>query len=494
MLRVEDLEKPFFHRSANIRLIDELARLDDVAIFAGSGVTVDSTTLTWDDMITYLLRQGGKPKEVAERLVRSLGPAQAGSIAVHMYRQRDGIRQWPISVANDLRPVLYSQRGWLGGRISLAIAELWHAMRKSGKNVRILTTNYDVHIEGAIRDVLHAAGERESQATSAVTYLHGRIPENVRVRDFPVISERDYLTRRDQTVSSLDTAFGTNNVLLVGSGLKDPPLLEALLNTQANAEKLGLTRVAILPRSDLGAMGADRDAELVLESVDHRLDHFGVRGVYVDHFSEIAQFLTEVRVAASSAQVGSYVSSGLEHRERLDGWWREWYGRASAPADYVALQSRHHEDLRGAVEDIRARLNSDDEQLKLELWLRWKPTEVPPVLRLWASSYAKFTSWEMAHNARLELDSPYWSVRAFSAGRVYYSPKHHPFLANRWKSFIAIPIWGGPGVDLVVGIAVLASMQPPEVSCLREDLRGTHAESLVVAHSVGALLLDARTP
>jgi hypothetical protein len=357
-----------------------------------------------------------------------------------------------------------------------------------------LTTNYDVHIERAIHHVVQSAGDRDESKRPVVTYLHGRIPENTRVKDFPVISERDYVACRDKTLSALTAAFSKNNVLLVGSGLKDAPLLEALLKTRDDARRLGLTRVAVLPRADLGAIGAGRDTELVLESVDNRLDHFGVRGVYVDHFSEIAQFLMEIRVATGITAVRPYVGSELDHSERLESWWRRWYRTAAAPADYAARQAGHHDALKQAVEDIRARLESDDEQLKLELWIRWKPGESPPALRLWASSYARFTSWEMAHDARLEVDSQYWSVRAFSAGRAYYSPAQHPYLANRWKSFIAIPIWGGEGVDLVVGIAVLASMQPPAVSSLREGLRGTHAESLVVAHAVGASLLDANAP
>lgn len=500
---MEDLDKPFFARSATKRLVDEVGRLDRLCLFIGSGVTVDRTGLTWRDLVTSLLNRAGKSEELAVAVTDSLGPPRAASVAVELFYGKHGKANWQLQLANALRSILYEKRDHLGGLASQAIADLWLDLARKGKPTSILSTNYDQYVEmdisqGArlfsfqLEQDRQAGWEESLQQIQAavgrgelVSYLHGCIPENLEIADYPVVSERDYFERDNVTQETIERHFDGMNVLVIGSGLADAPLMNALLSSRARAKHDGLRRFALVAREHIGATDSTQRSHEIIAAYEQRLVHFGLTGIFVDHYSQIPQFLTEVRVA-SEMPPGEYRTSRQRYGERLNRWWSRWNSQTSGVDKYASLQRDHHITLLECVKDVARDLNASDEKMKIELWLRWNPSNENRTLLLWASSYARFESAEMARTARIIHGSSKTCVRAFCSGKPSYDEASD--MTERWKTFLGVPLLPAQELNLVVGSIVISSMSAPGQSCLSKEKEGYHRDVIERLLDVGLRL------
>ena len=509
----EELGLPFFSRDSTKLFIDQLAHVESLSIFPGAGVTIDKTGLSWGALVAQLL-EPGRDRQNAETLVRALGAQLAGSVAVQKYidahgtaLDERGVPAWRRAIGGDLRGMLYAKGGLIGGRLSEAIGVLWVQLAKKRYPVSLLTTNFEEYIERDIREAItiwsrdlqngtptdkspaELAAEADALADveleSLVLYLHGIVREDGPIQDL-VISERDYFERATAVQQALVPEFGTKNVLIIGSSLTDRPLLNALLESREDAEARGLKRYAVIPRLDLGALDNSPESASIIRGYTTRLRHLGVEGAFVDHYSQVAQLLTEVGVAAT-LPVGSYKSSRKRYGERLRRWWEDWFSAIEAPENFKEIQESHHGELVKCLSDVKRRLGDPNEELRLELWLRWNPTDRGNlVLRLWASSYARFSAWEQTRDEAIASESRFASVNALCEGRVLYEQNRDA--STRWKSFLAFPLEPDRREEIIPGAMVLSSMTGGEDSCLSEERRGRHPSAVQEALKCGAAL------
>ena len=407
--------------------------------------------------------------------------------------------------SNALRSIIYENRDHPGGLATQAIAELWLELsNRFEEPVPILSTNYDQYVELEIREGarlwIEMAEESDAEEPETVarlreaanrgdlfTYLHGCIAENAEITDFPVVSERDYFERSTSTQEAIAAHLEGSSCLIVGSGLTDVPLMNALLSTRRKAREAGHSRYAIVPRIDIGATGASAEAREVISAYSERLTHFDVEGIYVDHFAQIGQFLAEARIASTLSE-GEYAESSKRYGQRLSTWWSRWR-ETNAGSSYLERQRDHHMKLVECVAEISQTLHAKDEHLKLELWLRWDPSLSSRLLRLWASSYALFEDYHMTRTAEIATDSRYACVQAFCEGKPTYDENRQE--GERWKTFLGIPLMPQQESNLVVGTIVLASMTAPAASCLGEGRQGSHHGVIDKAQGVGSLLAAA---
>jgi hypothetical protein len=501
VIDLKELQKPFFARNPTKRFIDELGHLDPLCVFIGSGVTVDRTGLDWNTLFVELLVKLKEKEETARLIVTNLKPRAAGSAIVHRYYNHYGADEWKLRLVNDVRDLLYDIPSWLGGRSPQAMAELWTESFTAGQIVSLVTTNYDTHIEAEIAlaakvwvSQLSESDDPEDIALLAsltahiqapVRHLHGTVHENAE-SELPVISERDYLNASSDVGEALYEEFTTKHVLIVGSGLDDPPLLNALLRTKSGAEMAGLKRYAIVPRSDFGAQSDETTSVTLIRLHEDRLRHLGVEGIHIDHYSQIAQIFDEARVA-STLDKGEYPGSHKRHGERLYRWWQQWH--APIASDHAGVQERHHRRLVEGLAEIRQELEAPDEPLRFELWVRWSPSNDREGrrLRLWASSLANFADSQLTRSVPIAPGSNFACMKAFSEGRVVYDEGIQP--TERWQSFMAAPLKPlQHTVSLVVGSVVISSMRPLPDSCLGKENRRQHRNAIGVARRVGAEL------
>lgn len=494
---LDELYLPFFARPSTKRYIDQLSRFDNLAVFVGAGVSIDRTGLTWSALMAHLLAQKSIPLDAALRLVDALGgPMQAGSLAEQLYCPASIDEECRVEMANVLRSALYKHRDRLGGSISRAIAELWLESENAGRTMAILTTNYDSHLEEDIQVALslweksvrpsdRLAGLRDRiKKESPITYLHGKIPKNERITDLPVISERDYLAKAPEVESALKQEFTHRNTVFLGSSLTDRPLLNALIDSQDSARSNGVRRVALVSRAGLQATKADDESVTTLRHFSTRLDHFGVEAVYFDHYCQVGQFLSEMRIA-STLDPGSYPESEQRYGERLGRWWRAWYEQINTAQKFEQVQTDHHRRLKEKLSELKRDLGAHDEDLKVELWIRWNPTNQNRKFLLWASSYALYEGWKAALQIPIANDSKHACVQAFRSGRIAYGEADE---RKRWRTSIGLPLEPNGEVGLVVGSIVVVSMTRPGDSRLNEEHRRTQVPPLTALLDLGAEL------
>src|SRR4051812_38714422 len=78
---------PFLKRPETQEFIVDIATADPLVIYVGAGVTIDRTGQSWGQLIEGMLdvTADGSDEGLRRRIVSSLGPMQAASIAEQLY-------------------------------------------------------------------------------------------------------------------------------------------------------------------------------------------------------------------------------------------------------------------------------------------------------------------------------------------------------------------------------------------------------------------------
>lgn len=502
-LTPEELTKPFFARDSTKDYIEAVAAAEDLTVYLGAGASVDRTGRTWRQlMVDLLVKSCDLNEESIQAIAKVLDPMSLASIVAEFARESSS---QPETLAGNVRDLLYQQGGDLKGQALVALSDVALELSLRGKAVRLLTTNYDEYLTKDFTSQVefwrtsYEAKRRfeEVQALDGlagsppITYLHGLVPERGEIVEAPVLSELQYKDSLKKTHSALTAALTSQTTVMVGASVTDPPLVRALLNTKGEAATKHRMRFALLPRSDVGAMADDERSLQVLSLWQQRLAHLGVQGIFVDSFSQVGQFLREVHTALAF-NIDDYARSRMTHGARLDRWWSAWSDDLAAAFD--DRQEMAHHMLRGLLVEVCEELEATNERIKIEIWPRWHPGSARQdrALRLWASSYSRFTDYELTRSASLAEpgQSDYVAVRAFKEGRPIHVADTD---ANRWRSYLAAPVYLSEEVNLAVGSIVIASMARPEHSQLAHRKKALHAKALNVAQRRAQTILTPPT-
>jgi hypothetical protein len=463
------LEAPFFDDLHTHATITKIAGQETLVVYAGLGVTVDRTKKNWHGLIDGLLDAPalGLTEAQRKRVFTAAGGSAiaAASITYELFEDALVKPKAMPALQKRMRELLYpttliSETGNLVG----ALGTLMDGWAKAGRTVVLVTPNYeDLLLEllqamtpGPVSVVHVTTGTTEDDAKALLAstgikyvYLHGSVPDNgpfVR----PVLHERDYFETETAVRGFLRTLFANAPTLFVGTSLQDPPLVSALL-AQTPAKQ---PRWALTPLQD---QTWPRDPAERAEQVRYhglRLRHLGVEGIYPDFFSQIAQFVYEVQECHRRGAAYESSSFGSRYGERLCRWWDDWDAKAT-PARQAAA---HRALAKFLDDDLRHVLNAkEDEQLKVEIWLRWEPRSRRE-LGLWASSVGTWRSREIMRFAPLAPDSDNVAVNVFTQGRVI-APRLSK--TGRWLAVGGVPLsyTEKHSAQVPIGAAVIASMQ-----------------------------------
>jgi hypothetical protein len=488
-------DRPYFSQSEVHQIIQRIASQKSVVIYAGAGVSIDRTGVSWRELVNRLLEDHVPDRATRRAIMETYTPLEAASIACQMYSDMHGAA-WMRKVINKLRTLLYSEKTWQRGNLVTTIVELAAVFAERGINVQIVTTNYDSFLEGELQilnlarvgmakpeiffeSVLvhhgkgpHADPESEKlkylRPTEVILHLHGYVPEDNSGEAPVILSEVDTIDSQTLTSAILSDLFQHNAVIMVGASLIDPPLLSALARSIRTADekiRKQRLRVAILPLQGIDfsrvLRGDAQQDKRAIEDYERkakiRMKQFDVTATFPDFYSQVPQLLREVQVCLDQCLTGPpYENSPARYIARLDRWWQGWYEKRVASLS--DCQTADHERLRAELAKIRATLEVEaDEIMKIEVWLRWDPKQARK-LTLWASSTGTWTDFASMRNAEIQADSKYASVRAFCLGRpeIYATEGE----SNRWRTHLCVPvrIHNGAG-DLLVGVISLASMR-----------------------------------
>ncbi|MDX3659409.1 SIR2 family protein [Streptomyces sp. ID05-26A] len=494
--------KRFFDDDGLHDVIDNVAAQRSLVIYAGAGVTIDRTGLSWPALVEKLLGKR-KPLPVADAIMKTNTPLQAASIASQLYADRS--TGWETHLVNEIRALLYEGRDWQQGGLARAVVSLAAELVDHGKTFHLATTNYDEFIQqemellnlgrkdlGASRvdvpvsviETRHANPDfhlPDHTRPGQILHLHGYVPKEGGAQHATVVlSERDYMVAYKRSSAVLEELFEQHSVVILGSSLIDPPLLNALAATMPAPGEDRL-RVAVVPLQGMGFPDvADATIEDVKSSVADRMKSFGVQAVIPDFYYQVAQLVTEVKVRVRRTAATSTTLPSRPYRERLGTWWTFWHG--ARKGDFEARQQTDHDLLSQALGRIRATLGVPrDELMKLEIWVRWDPVKTGR-LRLWASTASLWRNVEMMRSAEIVADSAYESVRAFCAGRPVIFPGDDDARegrSDRWHTYLCVPVrLDEQSGDLPVAVISLASMKVKPKSKINED-NGAHISKVV---------------
>ena len=518
----DSLEDPFFHRRETRDVIYALASTQKLCIYAGAGITINRSGLSWRGMVDAILAPNVPDARLRRVFIDTFGYLQSASTASQLFA--DSVESGLGSdysrdrMVDTLRYQIYSRGGWLDGRLAQSIALLaYSSLGKDPKrSICLATPNYDdyllqildrVRSEEPFNGTLIASkrptilyptsGDPLSAGKESVladwvddvnasiftpgalnlVHLHGRIVANVAagtegvdIGRYPVVSEGDYTSTAPWTEKVLEQLLGHADALLVGTSLTDLPLINALRRTNTGQH----ARYALVCMQGSPQL-KDREYRRLATK---RFDQLGVKPIYHDYYIQSAQFLQEVCTCVLLDEPAEYSrhSAGIRYGSRLTRWWQNWDQRNRF--DIEEHQMDCHELLRAGVQAIRRKLGApSSEALKVEVWLRWKPGE-KRVLKLWASSTGTWPDFQSMREGHIATDDEYLSVLAFRNGHpTRVDAKTSPdskMITGRWRSFLSLPIWDeDPGGSIPVGVITLASSREGPEGSLSSDASQT---------------------
>jgi hypothetical protein len=485
-----ELGRGFFRRDSTRKYIDALASLEDVTIYAGAGVSADVGAPLSDELMPYILgrwvkehpdlkaidkdKRGRIENRITDAIAKAYPPAYIGSIAREFARRerpkRDPEKKHRFRTEiEEANQVGYTS----GGFLARSVGALAFALKRKGKSVGIITTNYDrtiideqEKIVEHFRDLASDCDyffEARTSATSdepiaadeiPVFHVNGAVSDDS--HDPFVIGEVDFFAWYDQQLEEhqpenqkwrrerLDDALLKGACLFVGSSLTDPDVLAKLAET-----KFLQPRYAVLLAPD---QENEPDGSALLELGEHdthdedgsgdedgipkinaierciardvvaqRFLHLGVIPIMVDFPHQVPQLLTEIALRVQQGE------SYRGYSDRLLDWWPNWAEQFGFADEETAgdrdfgSQFFWAEKLGDIRNSIRELLELDDpsekEKIMVEVWVRNPKTRT---LFLWATSEGIWLNGDTALWCDLgDSDTRFGAQRGFRKGRTH---------------------------------------------------------------------------
>lgn len=514
---------PFFKHQSTHESLRELAGAENLVIYCGAGVSVDRTGVTWSALVKgiFKIARAVRSSKVAESssieylLANLENPKQSSSILVESFSP-------PGQAENEfltpkLHDILYDQNGWSRGYMLRNLIQLSMTAAAAGRNVTIVTTNYDSYIEhefedrhaglvsaGAILEKLPGLRRRVLNGDSSthveicaqgatagkveIIYLHGRVDRhNGPTEGEIVLTEASYALTHNRSASILTECFSgeSKGVLVVGASLTDEPLIQAL----ALSKSAHNARYALVASPDalvhLKAPESDITSQISQKSLGEayqlRGKHLGIHLLRPLNHSQSAQFLEELRIAVGSNDVtgddGYYAApaNGASYPERLSRWHQEWEKRADTndPASaHRVLRSGLDNGIKLALKEK----HSASELFRVEIWVRKNPRSSNRSLTLWATSTGPIVDRSTMRSDPIRRNSTNASVRALMDGRPRLMSIEElglPSDASRWQTFLSMPVF--VQVEIDSGAFNTSSYVPAGVITLTSNMSMTRA-------------------
>jgi hypothetical protein len=491
-----DDDGPYFARDDTLDLIQKVATEESLVIYVGAGVSIDRTGMQWEHLISKLMATKVDNEELRKRLL-SESPLQSASIAKQLFiNEAKNPESANIQISHEVQSCLYNgdwRRSDIARSIMLLVAEL----KARGTDVHVITTNYDDCLEQELQLINgkrrqqnedpieltwcvpnHVPFEQLDQEVERVVsdkhiiHLHGYVPEPAGQPTPITLSEVDYAKSYPLSSKILEELFHDSAVLILGSSLTDPPLLNALGATRDSATH---PRFAVLP-----VQGFNLPATLhqdIKENVDARMSHFMVDVTFPDFFSEVAQFVTEVRLCAKRRPANvPFRRSRHCPSSRLGHWWTTW--TKNRKGNWAAANEKDHKRLKECQALLAEKLPKIVKNTEVEIWVRWKPDKASTRLRLWASSKDKWPDVD-ARTAKVGNGADYLvSVRTFTLGRVEFYPPDDE-AEQRRRRYVCVPIKAGETQQSELLTAVIAFAYRLDSGDPTKDLAVLHRMNIV---------------
>lgn len=442
-------------------LIEAAGEGGKVSLLVGAGASMEAGLPSWDALLNRLLLRGGE----SNGLIDTVAPGAEPTDEQRKQRERwlaDAARDGPLGKAalaealagpdldDWINEALFEPaagpQDYFPGPISREIPVLRAAL---GDDLRVMTLNYDDLIEQAFRQhpgapepyAISDQNHRVPAGKVGVIHLHGYLGRDGRPRGEIILSEADYMQMQRGTSwqeSTVHAALMESTLVFVGTSLLDPNVIRYLhgVTPPKGGEP---SRFAIFVRQGSYAEEVPRTFRAAREeALAKRWEALGVRAVFVDHYTDVAQVLAEI--ARLRELEGGYVP--LPERAR------EWIGTVQTQIlgwDDDTRFAESQRQVNGLLASALARGVSEaeklmgagswDETLQLALWLV-------------DETGTKMTNWVMTDRLHLQRQTiepvavdeyARWvAVRSYCLGTPLAESRE--IYASRWRFVRGTPL------------------------------------------------------
>lgn len=449
--------------------IDRLAAASRLTIVVGAGASAEAGVPDWRRLVGQLLQSNSHqltPAMTQEEIrawidetIVDHGLPGAAAVVQALSDERG------LDLAGQVERVLYPPQARYGpGPIALAVA----ALAKAAPNTALVTTNYDGLLEQALN-------ERDLRRSQIKTYIQGRTPpaESVPVYHLHgyadgtrrlgkiVLSEEHYIQM--QVGSSWQEKLflrqlAGSHVLFVGISLTDPNIVRYLYRQQRQSRR----HTAIFCRYGDGDLAQQRVHQAHERAAAARWARCGIDAVFVDHYTDVAQFLHEVILARHGA---SYQDCDRKMGQLIGELEREvirlpdqvGYHEAQA-----ALQESLAESLSVAIDTALGPDRLGEETIAVGLWL---VSSDGRQLRCFANSDRRHWDPRTIDPVSVYNGGRWIAAQAYRrGGTVDGAPGTY---ASRWRFIRGIPLMvesKRSGARAPIGCVTLTSTAAREVS------------------------------
>jgi hypothetical protein len=507
---------PFFEDGTfTLPAIEDIVRAEKLVIYVGAGLTIDLGGPTWNTMLDKMSQsapagRSGDPPDQYQALAKRLAPVERATMLSGFFREWYGdTNEATTELHQAIADAIYPVYDGMQGRLSSVVALMVVVFAAAGREVTVVTTNYDTLLESEISEFVDTWNSSEgrspvsldvqvaearsddkldgtasqppastptTRSTRSVTlrYLHGRLVKGeagcVLSGDL-VFDESDYAQSRAVETEYLAGLLRDRTLLTLGASITDVALVDAL----SASATTGSQRYAVIPVNDLtgGERRTEKAVEFHKKAMQKRCGSLGLTPLFPDFYYQVSVFVSEI--------VRCLATHGVDwksHKQRLIAWSECWlqengFGDGISAPDREELWQLHAE-----LEDV-AKSVADGylgkENIKVELWARWVMTDNNGErdirqLRLCSSSTGIVTSDTTRRTSDLSVVAQVPVMIGYCAGRPTMTAKEETkpvgadearksLYSNRWHARLIVPvIVPFEGSDLAVGAVELSSM------------------------------------
>lgn len=123
----------YFDRNTVHSLIQDIADQQSLVVYAGAGVSIDRTGLSWRELINRLMKEHVVDDAIRQSIMNTYLPLEAASIVCQMYADQRQARPM-AQILHQLRSMLYGADLATGrtGQINHRARRQVHRRRKKG--------------------------------------------------------------------------------------------------------------------------------------------------------------------------------------------------------------------------------------------------------------------------------------------------------------------------------------------------------------------------
>ncbi|HEY5856410.1 MAG TPA: SIR2 family protein [Aldersonia sp.] len=443
---------------------------DHLTILVGAGISMNASLPSWRELVWNMAQQIGDEtlrEMVCSQSSDSLERRAETIINIACAANPD------IDAAQIIRDALYRTKVPTPGILALSIGRL---VALYFPNVSVLTTNFDLVLEGAIANYLPKSAlgsysldsyrdwqhSEKDDSKLGILHLHGVVRQSGKPPLTPlVLKDSDFLEHGAEVRSAVADAISTGVSIFAGLSLTDPNLVGPLYEKTdpGSAQRYGL----FVPRLHGGRFGPEQHALLALSEAEFLKEKLALRPIFAKSYSQLNQLISELALAVGepslyrrNAPRSQSLHYGTRFKQELARAYSSIGGNPRTgeldESAALALSRKLRDALRSShgptplLARFRRKYRSSvaaTENFGVFLWLRSldRGGEKKYALNLVGTSvYTHLESWSSRREVPIVGDSDYAAVHAIFEGVVKAENLDPGRNGQMWRGVVAVPL------------------------------------------------------